>query len=227
MQIEKAYLFGRQMTAGHAPVIPEDIFFENGVFNSMYVPQGFNFASNRYELRSQNQIYDPITVDTFPSGRLTDGTTFFVKHSPNLSQIIDGENWSISNGKLLFHHVPSSPRARREYSVGMLIPVVNIDYTKYHYLKFDFTFTNTPAGSNSKIIGVDCFKIETQTTLEDAAAGAYTDHDYDDPTPEWFSAYLSEPIDFFNFYTFVEDYTNWPTDPLEFWIEISSIKLLA
>ena len=41
MEIEKAYLFGKRISAGEVPPMPENVLFENGKFNTALMPPGF------------------------------------------------------------------------------------------------------------------------------------------------------------------------------------------
>ena len=41
MKIEKAFIFGKQITAGEVPPMLENVLFENGKFNTALMPQGF------------------------------------------------------------------------------------------------------------------------------------------------------------------------------------------
>lgn len=45
MQIKKAYLFGRQLSGGAAPM-PDNVYFDAGKFNLNLIPDGFDFANN-------------------------------------------------------------------------------------------------------------------------------------------------------------------------------------
>lgn len=60
MQIEKAYLFARQISASGPAPLPDNVYFDAGRFNLNLIPDGFDFVNN---------------VQRFPIGAMSQGET--------------------------------------------------------------------------------------------------------------------------------------------------------
>ena len=152
MQIEKAYLFGRQISAGEAPM-RDNVFFEHGVFNPVHVPQGFDFNNNR-QVVVVNSNYDDFlkacTID-FENGEYAshynDGTTFIIKtdNSDDETLLFDPVS-----GCIVFeyptHRVAPSWEERSLYQ-SIVIPAVGFDSNvDYVYVRLKSTSTKMPDG---------------------------------------------------------------------------------
>ena len=48
MQIEKAYLFARQISASGPAPLPDNVIFDNGMFNPNRMKTGFDLVNNTY-----------------------------------------------------------------------------------------------------------------------------------------------------------------------------------
>lgn len=125
MQIEKAYLFGRQMTEGTPPSpMDEDVYFENGRFNPLYVPSTFNYKNHVYSIDEQET--SDIQYITFDPGFLESGYTIYYKmgeqnmYNPQIS-------FEIANGAIRIHYVlPQSSFTSNQYwGNSICFPIVN------------------------------------------------------------------------------------------------------
>lgn len=64
MQIEKAYLFGKQISGGIQP-LPDNVYYDAGRFNTSIIPSGFDFENN---------------IQRFPIGAMGAGETQIEYH---------------------------------------------------------------------------------------------------------------------------------------------------
>lgn len=183
MQIEKAYLFARQITEGEVPQPMEpDVYFENGRFNPLYVPQGFNFNNNKHKIVDQ-YVYLP-DYD-FQQGYLEDGSVIQM-------QIGDGENPSEddvcflgSDGYLHIYHNPAveSSEDQRNYQLHLLLPIINISEISQSYNYILFEYRCLTGRSDTFEIDMMGFTKDTQTRFSSYYYDGYTVADV--PMEEW------------------------------------------
>lgn len=93
INLHSGYVFGKYISEGKLPKpLPANVYFDNGVFNSLYVPSGFNPLNNK-QLIEHDPPYQPSYLDyysiidyniddfTYPNGSLNNGTSFdFIIH---------------------------------------------------------------------------------------------------------------------------------------------------
>ena len=116
MQIKKAYLFSRLISAGGTPPMPPNVYFENGVFNTSLVPTGFNFNSN-VEVYDYDDDYDRLIWDGDYHDDAVNGTIARIqKGNPTGND----SKWVLQDGVLRFQH------AFNENYIGetLFLPVV-------------------------------------------------------------------------------------------------------
>lgn len=123
MNMSSGYLFAKGITAGEVPHLSDNVLFEDGRFNSDYVPSGFDFLNNTYELDSASHIY-PGTEGTFPSDLL--GTNKVIKGCCFDESSTPGEDWTIEEGYITYNHDAETVTASRYPHKWIFIPVVNI-----------------------------------------------------------------------------------------------------
>lgn len=104
MQIEKAYLFARQITEGEVPQPMEpDVYFENGRFNPLYVPPNFNYKTHTIVIDEQQFDDSGYQDHVFNEGELEDGyTIIYTNGDSNLYN--PQEKFSIEDGVIKFRH---------------------------------------------------------------------------------------------------------------------------
>ena len=184
MQIRKAYLFGRTLKPGGTPPMNPEIYFENGVFNPLYVPQGFDFNNNQHKVAGQD-IYLPDYE--FPSGYLEDGSVIQLQIGEGQNPVANEVCEIGEDGYLHIQHNPSAEQssAYRDYNLGILLPITNITeiLQTYRYIYFDFRFLSSWTGS--QVIGWTCYRKETSTKLSDDYEPGYWDMDVPKEEVDW------------------------------------------
>lgn len=153
MQIEKAYLFGRQLSAGGTPPMQDNVFFENGRFNPIHLPQGFDFNNNRQVIvvSSDIDVFERSCTSAFEDGdyasHYNDGSTFLIKmdNSANETILLDPVS-----GCIVFEY-PTKRMApsweERALYQSIVIPAVGFDSdVDYVYVRLKSTSTKMPDG---------------------------------------------------------------------------------
>lgn len=140
MQIEKAYLFGRQLSAGGTPPMGPEIYFENGVFNPACVPAGFDFHNNVaiYD-------YDETGVDTltFQGGYKSLADTGTIARVQKRCSQGHTETWVLEDGVLRFTHTEKEFRPPYDWGRSgeiLLLPVVGWN-PAYQYVNVQYRLT--------------------------------------------------------------------------------------
>ena len=134
IHLHSGYIFGKYVSEGIKPQpLPPNIFYENGIFNSLYIPNDFNILTNRKSI-NQGPPYYPSTgtwyhiLDynlgsfTYPNGSLADGSTFNLKiYNDNYTQ----QELSIMNTSINISHIRPVTRINQKESAftGLIIPV--------------------------------------------------------------------------------------------------------
>ena len=102
MQIEKAYLFARQISAGGAPPMGPEIYFENGVFNPACVPAGFDFHNNVEVYEEHDYYYENSLIFQGGYKALADaGKIARIQYKCSQGHT---ESWTLEDGVLRFTH---------------------------------------------------------------------------------------------------------------------------
>lgn len=133
MTYSSAYLFAKQLTAGQSPDPPigEGVYFENGRFNPLYVPQGFDFHNNQHKLQRVQDDWPYFNRISFPEGDLDDGSVIMLQTHSSQNIYVDGEYFGMNeSGYLtLSHHVePYSQQSwMASYWQYIILPIVNIE----------------------------------------------------------------------------------------------------
>ena len=214
MQIEKAYLFGKQITAGVIPPPPplgEGVYFDSGRFNPLYIPSGFNLSNQLalncyYDLDHyyDQNYYDNMYENRFPGGEwashFDDGTVFLFKDANDSTSDL-----TISNDYITYR-----PPTNLSVSVttSFVLPVVDLG-TSYSWLWFRYKITHT--GSSS--LYTPYFRVwerTSQTTLNQGYfADSGTDNDWVESAIDL--SYSNNKADFISFdfskHTSYPDYT--------------------
>ena len=155
MIMSSAYIFGRQISAGETPPpLPANVYFENGVFNPLYIPDGFDFANKRYTIDGTNYIIDSIyprnsyDLSTFdyPAGSLDDGTVFDMAYY--MSTYTSRENFELTETTLKDVHFRPYKYGTRNIDTcfNIVLPVKNFkefygaqDSSRYVHIRFRFS----------------------------------------------------------------------------------------
>lgn len=175
MIISSGHLYAKQISAGEAPSMPDNVFFENGVFNRKYIPQGFDFANNTYDINNPTS-YDYPEDATYPADKIDTGTIFELFGHSNSA--VAGERWTMEDGCITYRHNPpaGSSSSRRYSERSIVIPIVNaLDFLA------DYAFLCVRCKcetemSTSQFIIVSCHYSEA-TTLPKNGMGMYVDAD--------------------------------------------------
>lgn len=107
MIISSAYMFAKQITAGEAPM-PDNVYFENGNFNPLYVGDDFVFPTDA--VRGQ---YSTIMLDNRIKPYMINDLPFQTAGEP-------APIWTIENGVLV--RSLSTPASNNELSCALYIP---------------------------------------------------------------------------------------------------------
>ena len=135
MQIEKAYLFARQMTAGGLPPLAENVLYEDGRFNTALMPSGFTNFSDM--LVTYNG-----SIGTYTSRMMSDSYKLLEQYynTPHIVQFQGtyADSWEYVNGlQRIQTTVPPAgtdePDIVNYYSSTIMIPIIvgKGDYTKF------------------------------------------------------------------------------------------------
>lgn len=121
MRLSSGYIFAKQISAGGTPPVPDNVYFENGVFNPNLVPTGFDFENNEaiYYYRDDwgRLIWDGDYHDD-----AVNGTIARLKIDPDSMQ---DEKWVLTNNSLQFVHERSQdPSASGDIGEVLFLPVV-------------------------------------------------------------------------------------------------------
>lgn len=108
MIMSSAYIFGRQISPGGIPPMAEDIYFENGRFNPLYVGNDFVFPTD--VVRGQ---YSTIMLDSRINPYMINNLPFQTAGEP-------APIWTIENGVLV--RSLSTPGSSNQLSCAVYIP---------------------------------------------------------------------------------------------------------
>ena len=136
MQIEKAYLFARQITAGGLPPLAENVLYEDGRFNTALMPSGFtNFADMLVTYNG--------SIGTYTSRMMSDSYKLLEQYynTPHIVQFQGtyADSWEYVNGlQRIQTTVPPAGTDETDivnyYSSVLMIPTIvgKGDYTKLY-----------------------------------------------------------------------------------------------
>lgn len=153
MQIRKAYLFGRTLKPGGTPPMSPEIYFENGRFNPIHIPEGFDFNNNRQVVVVNSDYNDFMNACTiaFENGEYAshynDGTTFLIKtdNSDDETLLFDPVS-----GNIVFEYPTKRAAPSEETRVlynSIVIPAVGFDANiDCVYVRLKTTSTAEPYG---------------------------------------------------------------------------------
>ena len=201
MNISSAYLFGRTLKPGGAPPLADNIYFENGQFNPLYVPQGFNFNTNQHSFET-NIPSDLYYVD-YPEGYLEDSSVIFMWYK-NWGTIPPNEHFEIGQDGCI-HLVHNSVAGQyNSYVQNILLPIGDISEAlqSYSRLCFDFSY-------NGQICMTYWYALrkDTSTTLSSSDFWEdYSDYPEGEYTGEiYFDGAMDENPEFIAFQIFIGD----------------------
>lgn len=221
MEIKKAFVFARNITPNEPPVPPLDagVYFENGRFNPLYVPQGFDFNNNKLVLVTDSQTRESYwnLGGRFNNGEwadhFDDGTTFILK-TPNAGN----RDWKIENGKLVY----DIDSANSLVINSLILPVVNMSgLYSYVNIHIRLSVSNPPVPIPqlpSNYYGSSTYE-RYGNTLEYA-----TSDEFPNPLNEWTNDsmgigwYTEKKIDFMEF-----DIYNYDVVGMQYKVEIDKI----
>ena len=152
MIMSSAYIFGRQISAGGPQPMPEEVYFENGVFNPAHIPNGFNFSNNCLYIDEDEEYLSDLYND-FLAGRWSehfdDGTRFMIR-SWDISYITH-DDLVLENNMLKFAGSVSWGNSQWIYAV---FPVIGMN-NKYSTLKLRYRIE---PGYYEYFPGLACYK---------------------------------------------------------------------
>lgn len=137
MQIEKAYLFARQITAGGTP-IQSNIIFDSGVFNMERMPQNFDFVNNVTRCPEQMgcETADQAIRGGYLHDNIDDGSILAGYSVGSQEFILESDSFS---------HVGESVYPA-EYGTVYFIPIVMRTLAEEGYTQFKITTSGNAVG---------------------------------------------------------------------------------
>ena len=187
IKLHSGYVFGKYVSEGLKPQpLPPNVLYENGIFNSLYIPEGFNIFTNKKYI-DQGPPYTPsgmtyyIIQDydfddfTFPEGSLIDSSVF------NLT--IHADRWAQQQLEATTTSIKITQvrPARNVYEyksefIGLIIPIkdfisfLNISpynfraiYVRYRAVDNNFTFDQP---KDMRTITGEVGHVNTLTTIK-------------------------------------------------------------
>ena len=153
MQIEKAYLFARQISAGGTPPMPVEVYYENGKFNPLYVPSSLDVVNNKIE--GVGNYYDTPDYLEFMnenSDHFDDGTTFYIYHmetdgTPTIEDCLEYNSLTFANDGIVYRYF-KHPSDR--VIIRVILPIVGDIINNYDYLFVEYETQAGYSESHSK-----------------------------------------------------------------------------
>lgn len=176
MIISSGHLFAKQISGDTPPVPPtppmdQNVYFEDGYFNPLLVPSGFNFASKRMVLTSDASTSSSYfsLAQRFRGGewssRFDDGTTSLIK-TPSAGT----QDWKIEDGKLVYEH----NHANGDVFHSVFLPVINMTGL-YDYLNVHIRLVASDPSSSTNFFWGTAYERDGNTLIAGEYASIYGD----------------------------------------------------
>lgn len=219
MVITEAKCYATTISSDYNP--QDDVFFENGQFNSSYIKNAIDFNNMYYT--KQRYIINP-TYLTFPTGVLDSGSVLDLVLSRNQEPITYiNERYQLQDSKIYLHHQPtgSSPdpyymdtRYFREY---ILFPVKNFDilFSQFNNVMRAKCRITTISNTAYVYAGFCAYRKSSSTTLSGSEISGGGNVKYNDP--DWKIICTSkrdfpESVDYFGVYIHIQE------SPETYWV---------
>lgn len=141
MIISSAYLFGKQISPGGLPPMATEVYYENGRFNPLYVPQGFDVSNRKISVVGNNyDVPDMIEWLNEQKDHFDDGTTFFMYHMysyemPTIEQCLQYNSLTFTNDGIVYDYFDATSP---DVTIRLFLPIVGDIINNYDYLIIEY-----------------------------------------------------------------------------------------
>lgn len=119
-----AYIFGQYVQPQN---VTQQVYFDNGQFNNLFVPAGFDYSSDIIELKVQSnqrayEGYPGDWIEAYYPEKLNDGVPIVLQ---NYDYKPITEKFILTNNLLVLDHTITYPGYARNATISVLLPMLN------------------------------------------------------------------------------------------------------